>query len=84
MKKIIISLIAVILAFSAIASGYVALATNQQTYQICAENENLKEVIIPPDGEGIVYCHYEGHAGEPMEVSVLVTLTIDENGNIVG
>ena len=27
---------------------------------------------------------YEGHAGKPMEATVPVTLTIDENGNIVG
>ena len=46
--------------------------------------ENVKEVIIPEEGVGPIYHVYEGGAPEVTEASVVVTLTIDENGNIAG
>ena len=61
-----------------------AYADSRQTFQLSAENENLTEFEIPAEGDGPVINRYTAHAGEPMEVSVLVTLTIDEKGNIVG
>ena len=61
-----------------------AYADNRQTFQLSAENEHLTEFEIPAEGDGPVINRYTAHADEPMEVSVLVTLTIDENGNIVG
>ena len=70
MKNILISFLITVLVMSLGMEGYEAYASGQQAEQ-AADN-------------GVVYNQYEAHAGEETEVSVLLTLTIDENGNIVG
>ena len=64
--------------------GYTAYDISRQTFQLSAENEHLTEFEIPAEGDGPVINRYTAHAGEPMEINVLVTLTVDENGNIAG
>ena len=48
-------------------------AADQVTYQIIAANDNNFEVFITEEGNGL----------NPSEANVIVTLTVDENGNIV-
>ena len=92
MRTLLTGCLAIIMAFTLVldinarffAIQETAYADNQQTFHVVAENENLTQFTIPAEGDGPVINRYTAHAGEPMEVSVLVTLTIDEKGNIVG
>ena len=84
MKNLWIAFLVMIIILSIGTIGCTAYDISRQTFQLSAENEHLTEFEIPAEGNGPVINRYTAHAGEPMEVSVLVTLTIDENGNIVG
>ena len=84
MKNFWIAFLITVIILSLGTIGYTAYDISRQTYQLSAENEHLTEFEIPAEGDGPVINRYTAHAGEPMEVSVRVTLTIDENGNIVG
>ena len=90
MRTILTGCLAVIMAFALGQELYARSAAPQpavydagpQTYLIFADDENAKEVIIPEEGVGPIYHVYEGGTPEVTEASVVVTLTIDENGNI--
>ena len=80
------------MAFSLVPDVYARFADEPEientkdllTYRISVDDENIKEVMIPAEGNGIIYNRYEVTDGEPAAASVLITLTVDENENIVG
>ena len=84
MKNLLIAFLITVIILSLGTIGYTAYDISRQTYQLSAENEHLTEFEIPAEGDGPVINRYTAHAGEPMEINVLVTLTVDENGNIAG
>ena len=84
MKNLLIAFLITVIILSLGTIGYTAYDISRQTYHLSAENDHLTEFEIPAEGDGPVINRYTAHAGEPMEINVLVTLTVDENGNIAG
>ena len=82
MRTLLTGCLAIIMAFTVgmdlytrfLAPQPAVYATDQVTYQIIADNDNINEVFIPE----------EDNVLETTEAGVIVTLTIDENGNIAG
>ena len=82
MRTLLTGCLAIIMAFTVgfdlytrfLAPQPAVYVTDQVTYQIIAGNDNISEVFISE----------EGNVLEPTEANVIVTLTLDENGNIAG
>ena len=82
MRTLLTGCLAIIMAFTVGMDLYTRFLAPQPavytddpvTYQIIADNDNINEVFIPE----------EDNVLEPTEAGVIVTLTIDENGNIAG
>ncbi len=81
MRTLLTGCLAIIMAFTVgldlytrfLAPQPAVYVTDQVTYQIIATNDNTNEVFISEEGNGL----------NPTEANVVVTLTVDENGNIV-
>ena len=81
MRTLLTGCLAIIMAFTVgmdlytrfLAPQPAVYAADQVTYQIIADNDNNYEVFITEEGNGL----------NPLEANVIVTLTVDENGNIV-
>ena len=82
MRTLLTGCLAIIMAFTVGMDLYTRFLAPQPavytddpvTYQIIADNDNINEVFISE----------EGKVFEPTEANVIVTLTVDENGNIAG
>ena len=82
MRTILTGCLAIIMAFTVgmdlytrfLAPQPAVYVTDQVTYQIIVDNDNNNEVFISEEGKVL----------EPTEASVIVTMTVDENGNIAG
>ncbi len=81
MRTLLTGCLAIIMAFTVgldlytrfLAPQPAVYVTDQVMYQIIATNDNINEVFISEEGNGL----------NPTEANVVVTLTVDENGNIV-
>ncbi len=82
MRTLLTGCLAILMAFTVgmdlytrfLAPQPALYVTDQVTYQIFADNNNINEMFISEEGKVL----------EPMEANVIVTLTLDENGNIAG
>ena len=82
MRTLLTGCLAILMAFTVGMDLYTRFLAPQPavytvdpvTYQIIADNDNINEVFISEEGNDL----------EPTEANVIVSLTIDENGNIAG
>ena len=82
MRTLLTGCLAIIMAFTVGMDLYTRFlapqpsvyVTDQVTYQIIAGNDNINDVFTSEEGNVLA----------PTEANVIVTLTVDENGNIAG